>query len=144
MTTFDPNPILELDGYLRPELGALEHRYNLYQKWKTDIEKHEGGYDAFSKGYLKFGLNVATDGTVIYREWAPNAEQASLIGDFSEQAFHTGCPWIFRVEVSRSPRQTIGTGMPIRCSRIHMEYGPSLFPQQKTVNALFRTTPRSR
>jgi 1,4-alpha-glucan branching enzyme len=27
---------------------------------------------------------VKEDGTIIYREWAPNALQASLIGDFSE------------------------------------------------------------
>jgi len=30
-----------------------------------------------------FGLNVDKDNNVIYREWAPNATQAFLMGDFS-------------------------------------------------------------
>ena len=83
-TSFDPKTILELDGYLKPEIPAISHRYDLYQKWKSTIESTEGGYDAFSKGYLKFGFNVTSDGTVVYREWAPNPVEAYLIGDFSE------------------------------------------------------------
>lgn len=30
-----------------------------------------------------FGLNVDKDNNITYREWAPNATQASLVGDFS-------------------------------------------------------------
>lgn len=35
------------------------------------------------QGYEKFGLNVTENGEIVYREWAPNAVQAHLIGDFS-------------------------------------------------------------
>lgn len=38
----------------------------------------------FTEGYKYFGFNVTPDGTITYREWAPNAETASLVGDFSE------------------------------------------------------------
>ena len=48
------------------------------------INDSEGGLEKFSKGYDLFGFNVANNGDVIYREWAPNAEQAFLVGDFSE------------------------------------------------------------
>lgn len=36
-----------------------------------------------SQGYKKFGLNVDAQNNIHYREWAPNAQQAYLIGDFS-------------------------------------------------------------
>lgn len=29
------------------------------------------------------GFNVASDGTITYREWAPAAHTAALIGEFS-------------------------------------------------------------
>lgn len=80
----DTKPILELDGYLRPELPAISARYDVFEQWKTTIEKTEGGYDSFSKGYLKFGLNVGENQEVVYREWAPNVKEAYLIGDFSQ------------------------------------------------------------
>lgn len=75
--------ILELDSWLEPFLPAIAHRHQAFIKWKNTIQEHEGGYDAFTKGYLKFGLNVTEDASVVYREWAPNATEAVLIGDFS-------------------------------------------------------------
>lgn len=36
------------------------------------------------QGYDSFGFNVDTNNNITYREWAPNAVRASLIGDFSE------------------------------------------------------------
>lgn len=36
-----------------------------------------------AQGYEKFGFNVASNGDITYREWAPNATTAHLIGDFS-------------------------------------------------------------
>ncbi|CAN9360378.1 unnamed protein product [Alternaria alternata] len=35
-------------------------------------------------GYEKFGFNVQSNGDVVYREWAPNALRAYLIGDFND------------------------------------------------------------
>lgn len=81
---FDPKRIIELDPYLEPYIPSLEQRFRTFKGWKDTIQEHEGGYDAFTKGYEKYGFNVAKDGTVTYREWAPYASEAVLIGDFSQ------------------------------------------------------------
>lgn len=39
--------------------------------------------DTFSKGYEKFGFTFSDNGDITYREWAPNAERAFLIGEFN-------------------------------------------------------------
>ncbi|KAF9021483.1 glycoside hydrolase [Hymenopellis radicata] len=80
----DPKVVLGIDGYLEPNVPAIVHRHDLFRKLKDAIEQHEGGYDSFTKGYLKFGLNVGSNGEVVYREWAPNAKEAYLIGDFND------------------------------------------------------------
>lgn len=79
----DPAKILQRDGFLKPHIPGINTRWDLYSRWKATIDKTEGGYEKFSKGYEKFGLNVGPDNTITYREWAPNAVEASLIGDFS-------------------------------------------------------------
>jgi len=81
--SIDEKAILQLDSWLEPFLPAIAHRHQAFTKWKNAIQEYEGGYDSFTKGYLKFGFNVKEDATVIYREWAPNAIEAVLIGDFS-------------------------------------------------------------
>ncbi|EJD53798.1 glycoside hydrolase [Auricularia subglabra TFB-10046 SS5] len=83
MAKLDPKPILDQDGYLEPFVPAISARYDQFAKWRDDLAQSEGGYDAFSKGYLQFGLIVAPDNTITYREWAPNALTAHLIGDFN-------------------------------------------------------------
>ncbi|KIM46397.1 glycoside hydrolase family 13 protein [Hebeloma cylindrosporum] len=80
----EPQTILDIDGYLEPNVPAIIQRYNAFRKWKETIENHEGGYERFTKGYLKFGINLGPKNEVIYREWAPNAKEAYLIGDFNE------------------------------------------------------------
>jgi hypothetical protein len=79
-----PSLSLEIDGYLEPDVPAIAHRYGVFKKWKDTIDQYEGGYDKFTKGYDKFGFNVGSGGEVVYREWAPNAKEVYLIGDFSE------------------------------------------------------------
>ncbi|CAK5275450.1 unnamed protein product [Mycena citricolor] len=80
----DPQTVLKVDGYLEPNVNSIVHRHDVFRKWKDTIEECEGGYDAFTKGYLKFGLNVGPKNEVVYREWAPNAVEACLIGDFND------------------------------------------------------------
>jgi 1,4-alpha-glucan branching enzyme len=36
------------------------------------------------QGAEKFGFNVDSNNNIVYREWAPNATAAFLIGDFSK------------------------------------------------------------
>jgi len=82
-TQLNSQDILRLDGYLKPFLPAIERRYKQFQQWKNAIFEHEGGYEKFTKGYEVMGFSVMEDGTVVYREWAPNAQEANLIGDFN-------------------------------------------------------------
>lgn len=79
--------VLGVDPWLVDVVPAIEDRHNYFNSVKKSIQDNEGGYDAFSRGYEKFGLNVKDDGTLTYHEWAPNAVEASLIGDFSMLCF---------------------------------------------------------
>lgn len=82
-TQFNTQDIIQLDPYLEPFLPAIERRHKQFQQCKDAIFDHEGGYENFTKGYELMGFTVKEDGTVVYREWAPNAREANLIGDFS-------------------------------------------------------------
>ncbi|KAI0036776.1 glycoside hydrolase superfamily [Vararia minispora EC-137] len=86
MTTpdLDKETVLDLDPWLEPFIPAIEHRYNIYKHWRDTIHHTEGGYDKFTRGYEKMGFNVLPDNSVLYREWAPNAKEATLIGDFND------------------------------------------------------------
>ncbi len=75
--------VVQLDPWLDPFKDALRSRYSLAQKWIKNINETEGGLEKFSRGYEKFGFIVRANGDITYREWAPNALRAYLIGDFS-------------------------------------------------------------
>lgn len=62
-------------------------RYAAYKKWVQTIDSTEGGLDKFSEGYKTMGFQVLPNGDIQYREWAPGAVTANLIGDFSECRF---------------------------------------------------------
>jgi len=79
----DGTGVLKLDPWLEPFTGALRSRYSKAQKWIQDIQSSEGGLDKFSQGYKSFGLHVQSNGDITYREWAPNAVEAYLVGDFN-------------------------------------------------------------
>ncbi|KAJ5599428.1 1-4-alpha-glucan-branching enzyme [Penicillium hetheringtonii] len=79
----DGTGVLQLDPWLKDHRETLKHRFSLVEKWAKDIDATEGGLDKFSKGYELFGLNVQPNGDILYREWAPNAKEASLVGDFN-------------------------------------------------------------
>ncbi|KAF4575115.1 alpha-1,4-glucan branching enzyme [Pleurotus pulmonarius] len=80
----DTKTVLDVDPWLDQNAAAIVARHDKFRKWKDTLEEHEGGYENFTKGYLKFGFNVKDDGTVVYREWAPNAKEAYLIGEFND------------------------------------------------------------
>ncbi|KAK2746215.1 alpha-1,4-glucan branching enzyme [Myotisia sp. PD_48] len=80
----DGTGIIDLDPWLEPFRDALKSRYAHTMGWIQKIDEHEGGLEKFSKGYEKFGFQVKSNGDIIYQEWAPNATDAHLIGDFNE------------------------------------------------------------
>ncbi|PNS13878.1 1,4-alpha-glucan-branching enzyme [Sphaceloma murrayae] len=75
--------VIQLDPWLEPFKASLKSRYSKAQDWIKKIEDTEGGLEKFSRGFEKFGFNVKSNGDVVYREWAPNALEAYLIGDFN-------------------------------------------------------------
>ncbi|CAH0017559.1 unnamed protein product [Clonostachys rhizophaga] len=79
----DGTGVVKLDPWLEPFSDALRRRFSKTQEWIQTINDSEGGIDKFSKGFNHYGFTIS-DNTIVYREWAPNAEEAYLIGDFNE------------------------------------------------------------
>jgi hypothetical protein len=74
-------PLIDADQYLAPYLPILEKRWKMFRDWKHKIEA-EGGMDAFSRSYERFGIHIGEHATT-YHEWAPHPVQAFLVGDFN-------------------------------------------------------------
>ena len=73
--------IVENDPWLAPHSFAIEGRHN-YAVSKEQQLTNGGTLSDFSIGYLYYGLHkTATEW--IFREWAPNATELYLIGDFN-------------------------------------------------------------
>lgn len=60
----------------------MEYRVQCADEWINKINDCEGGIDKFTRGYEQLGFNTTSEG-IRYREWAPAAIEANLIGDFS-------------------------------------------------------------
>eukprot|EP00898_Chlorokybus_atmophyticus_P007345 jgi/Chlat1/7611/Chrsp64S07096 len=74
--------VVAVDPQLAPHADHFRYRWQAYTRAKREIEEHEGGLEHFSRGYEKFGFHRESGG-ITYREWAPAAQSASLIGDFN-------------------------------------------------------------
>ena len=80
----DGTGVIALDPWLEPFAPALRERYGVDAYWVKRINASEGGLEAFSRSYRKMGFQIdPTTQAVTYTEWAPNAVQASLVGDFN-------------------------------------------------------------
>ncbi|CDF90165.1 ZYBA0S06-02190g1_1 [Zygosaccharomyces bailii CLIB 213] len=82
--------VVEFDGWLRPFAHVLSERRYLGDKWYYDITHAttDGSYQSLSKfardSYKSYGLHAdKKTGEIRYKEWAPNAKQAFLIGEFN-------------------------------------------------------------
>lgn len=80
----DGTGVIGGDPWLEPFSDALRERYSFYSSWLSKIASTEGGLEDFSRSYLKMGFQIDPKSqSVSYTEWAPNAVEASLIGDFN-------------------------------------------------------------
>ncbi|KAH6656799.1 1,4-alpha-glucan-branching enzyme [Truncatella angustata] len=75
--------VVQLDPWLSPFKDTIKRRHAKAQEWIKTIDDTEGGLEQFSRGIEKFGFNVTKDNSIVYREWAPGATEAYLIGDFN-------------------------------------------------------------
>ena len=74
--------IIENDPWLTPYTGAIEGRHD-HALWReSQLTGGKMTLEDFASGYLYYGLQ-RTDSGWVFREWAPNATEIFLIGDFS-------------------------------------------------------------
>ena len=74
--------IIENDPWLSPYQAAIEGRHD-HALWReSELTGGKMSLADFATGYLYYGLQ-RTDSCWVFREWAPNATQIYLIGDFS-------------------------------------------------------------
>lgn len=74
--------ILKTDPLLKPYKRDIDIRINNYYGLKMKILHNANTLSRFANGYLYFGFHRCDDGWY-FREWAPNAEEIALIGDFN-------------------------------------------------------------
>lgn len=75
--------LIKNDPWLEPYKTDIEHRFQLSVSKEKELAGKGKSLSDFADGYLYFGLHKTEQGWVI-REWAPNATDIFLIGNFSE------------------------------------------------------------
>ncbi len=79
--------IIESDPWLEPYSAAIEGRHQHALDKELELTGGKGTLSDFATGYLYFGLHRTRRGWV-FREWAPNAKEIYLIGDFNDWKEH--------------------------------------------------------
>ena len=74
--------LIQNDSWLEPYRHAIEGRYNYAIQREKELTGGKQKLADFASGYLYFGLHKTADGW-IFREWAPNATEIFLVGDFN-------------------------------------------------------------
>lgn len=101
--------IVENDPWLKPYESAIEGRHD-HALWRERQLTEDGKrtLSEFAQGYKYYGLHRSDCGWV-FREWAPNATEIYLIGDFSDwneqemfrlQRLNSEGDWEVRVPIS--------------------------------------------
>lgn len=70
------------DPYLLPFQSIIARRLKNVKAREAALSENMGGLTQFASGHLYFGLR-REHGSWVFREWAPNATELFLIGDFS-------------------------------------------------------------
>ncbi|MBQ8044884.1 MAG: 1,4-alpha-glucan-branching enzyme, partial [Bacteroidales bacterium] len=76
--------IVKKDAWLQPFSEIIEGRHKRVLDKIEDLTGGKTTLSDFASGYLYFGLHRTKSGGWVLREWAPNAKEIYLIGDFSE------------------------------------------------------------
>ncbi|KAI0987799.1 hypothetical protein GJ496_009981 [Pomphorhynchus laevis] len=79
----DLSRLLEADPYLKHYEKEIRRRYGCLKIILERIDTDEGGLDRFTESYKSFGLHVQADNSITVLEWAPNAVNLFLRGDFN-------------------------------------------------------------
>ncbi len=74
--------IVKEDPWLSPFAGVISRRITKALDKERELSAGSGSLADFATGYLYFGLHRTAQGWVL-REWAPNATDIYLVGDFT-------------------------------------------------------------
>jgi 1,4-alpha-glucan branching enzyme len=84
MNQIEPFAIIQEDPWLTPYEQDVHQRLDRYQQARNEIEAAAGSLLNFATGHQYYGIHFdAVNKGWTYREWAPNAQQLFLIGDFN-------------------------------------------------------------
>jgi 1,4-alpha-glucan branching enzyme len=75
--------IVQEDPWLEPYSEIIRLRYEAALARKSQLTSVAGSLKEFAGGFLYYGLH-RTDDNWLFREWAPNADQVYLIGEFND------------------------------------------------------------
>jgi 1,4-alpha-glucan branching enzyme len=75
--------IVQEDPWLEPYSEIIRKRYEAALGRKNQLSAVAESLSGFATGYLYYGLHQTENGW-IFREWAPNATQIYLLGDFNQ------------------------------------------------------------
>lgn len=77
--------LVKNDSWLEPYESAIKGRHD-HALWKLNQLTNNGkqSLSDFATGYLYFGLHRTANGGWVLREWAPNATEIYVIGDFND------------------------------------------------------------
>ncbi|MDE5986651.1 MAG: hypothetical protein K2H16_05155 [Prevotella sp.] len=77
--------LVKNDSWLEPYESAIRGRHD-HAEWMINKLTNGGKHSLsdFASGYLYFGLHRDDKGRWVFREWAPNATEIYLIGDFND------------------------------------------------------------
>ncbi|MFW5851532.1 MAG: alpha amylase C-terminal domain-containing protein [Bacteroidota bacterium] len=89
--------IINNDPWLQPYKDAIIGRLDYTKNRENELTGEEGSLSDFANGHLFFGYHK-TKTHWVFREWAPNATNICLIGDFSD--------WKERVEFMFDNKET--------------------------------------
>jgi 1,4-alpha-glucan branching enzyme len=75
--------LLSYDAYLKPFETEIRRRYGCFIQYMEQINNYEQGLLKFTESYKQYGVHVDANNNVTCLEWAPNAKNVYLRGDFS-------------------------------------------------------------
>ena len=75
--------ILKIDPLLKPFKKDIELRMTRYKDARNNLVPDNQPLSSVVNRHLYYGFHATDNGGWVYREWAPNAQAISLVGDFN-------------------------------------------------------------
>ena len=75
--------LIKNDPWLEPFTQAIEGRHNDALQKLEHLTNGSGKLKDFAKAHLYYGLHRTAEGGWVLREWAPNATDIYVVGDFN-------------------------------------------------------------